>query len=100
MGRIPRLSASGWIRFIFQQSTVDRDKGDWLCQVVMEQGRKEKAPVPAEGWGLVAVEDERDAAGDKAEAAARDKTKVKVAARQRGRAETSNTETLFSGKER
>jgi hypothetical protein len=58
--------------------------------VVMEQDRKEKAPVPAEVWAAAAVEKEKgavkDAAGDKAVDAARGKVKAKVATKHRGRA--------------
>ena len=56
----------------------------------MEQDRKEKAPVPAEGWALAARENDkaaaRDAAAGKAVDAVRGKVKVVVAARRKGRA--------------
>ena len=46
----------------------------------MEQDRKEKAPVPAEGWALAARENDkaavRNAEGDKAVDAAQDKAAV------------------------
>jgi hypothetical protein len=53
----------------------------------MELDRKEKAPVREEGPDFAAVEDRKDAVGDKAKVAARGKTEVrpKVAARPRGR---------------
>ena len=57
---------------------------------MMEQARKEKAPVPVEVWALAVREKERvavkDAAGDKAVDAARGKVEAKVAAKHRGEA--------------
>ena len=57
--------------------------------MVMEQDRKEKAPVPVEVWDLAALEKEKgaagDKAGDKAVDAARGKVKVEVAAKRGGR---------------
>jgi len=52
----------------------------------MEQGRRETVPVPAEVWGLAAVEKEKGAARDKAVAAARGKAKVKVKVKAKAKA--------------
>jgi hypothetical protein len=58
--------------------------------VAMEQDRKEKAPGPAEVWALAVREKEKvaikDAAGDKAEDAARGKAKATAAVEHRGKA--------------
>ena len=75
---------------VFSNGTRLLDEGDSLCQVAMEQDRKEKAPVPAEVWALAVRGKEevavKDAAGDKAVDAARGKVKVVVGAKRRGRA--------------
>ena len=64
----------------------------------MEPDPKGKAPVPAEGWDLAAVEKERaavkDAAGDKAAVAARGKAKAKGAVKPKRRTANRISELL------
>jgi len=52
--------------------------------LVMEQDRKDRAPVPVEVWDRVAVDNERNAAVDKVKVADRDREMAKVAV-ERGR---------------
>jgi len=56
-------------------------KGESLCHVVMEQDRREKAPVPAKVWAPVVVEKEKvavkAAAANKAVVVDASKAKVK-----------------------
>ena len=67
--------------------------------MVMEQDRKEKAPVPAKVWAPAALEKEKaaakDAAADKAKVKAKDGAKARVAARDKDRAVDRTSRLLF-----